>query len=375
MHAPSASSRPRRRPFARPLTVTIAALACLALPSTALAQATRTWVSGTGDDANPCSRTAPCKTFAGAISKTIAGGEIDAIDPGGYGALTITKSITIDGGAGQVASVLVNGANGIVVSAGSTDRVILRNLRFEGNAQSANAGLNGVRFLSGQHLWLDNDVIQNFGQNGVDFASSQANSRLDLNGTTIENVNGNGVNVTSSGNNLRVGIANSTIEGAAGDGIHVTQTTGTPARVTVSSSHVDGNHCGLVLGGTCGSSGAGTGVAVVGLGYDSTFNDNSAAGLFVAGTTGVAIIGRDVISDNTNGLQGSGSVISFGNNLLGGNVTDGSTSSTIVTHARDLAQANRLGTARAQAMNKARKRKHAQQWRRTSRGPGGDRLR
>ena len=75
----------------------------------AQAQATRTWVSGVGDDANPCSRTAPCKTFAGAISKTATSGEIDALDPGGFGALTITKSITIDGGGGQVASVLVAG--------------------------------------------------------------------------------------------------------------------------------------------------------------------------------------------------------------------------------------------------------------------------
>ena len=77
-------------------------LCALALP--AHAQATRTWVSGVGDDANPCSRTAPCKTFPGAISKTAPGGEIDALDPGGFGALTITKAITIDGGGGQVAS-------------------------------------------------------------------------------------------------------------------------------------------------------------------------------------------------------------------------------------------------------------------------------
>src|ERR1700748_2425149 len=95
-------------------------------------QATRTWVSGVGDDANPCSRTAPCKTFAGAISKTAAGGEIDALDPAGFGALTITKAITIDGGGGQVASVLVAGTNGIVVQAGPSDQVILRNLRING---------------------------------------------------------------------------------------------------------------------------------------------------------------------------------------------------------------------------------------------------
>src|SRR5438045_8332779 len=113
------------------------------------AQASRTWVSGVGDDANPCSRTAPCKTFAGAISKTAPGGEIDALDPAGYGAVTITKSITIDGGGGQVASVLVAGTNGIVVQANAqTDVVILRNLRFNG----IGSGLNGIRFLSGNDL-------------------------------------------------------------------------------------------------------------------------------------------------------------------------------------------------------------------------------
>src|SRR3984885_8105629 len=84
----------------------------------AQAQASRTWISGVGDDANPCSRTAPCKTFAGAISKTLGGGEIDVLDPGGFGAVTITKSITLDGGGGQVASILVAGTNGINVAAG-----------------------------------------------------------------------------------------------------------------------------------------------------------------------------------------------------------------------------------------------------------------
>src|SRR6204780_522510 len=91
------------------------------------AQATRTWISGVGDDANPCSRTAPCKTFAGAISKTTTGGEIDALDPGGFGALTITKSITLDGGGGQVASILVSGTPGITVNAAG-GVIILRNL-------------------------------------------------------------------------------------------------------------------------------------------------------------------------------------------------------------------------------------------------------
>src|SRR5579864_8495798 len=127
-------------------------LAPIVTTSPAHAQATRTWVSGVGDDANPCSRTAPCKTWAGAISKTAPGGEIDALDPGGFGALTITKSITLDGGGGQVASVLVAGTNGIVVAGGATDVVILRNLRFDGllgnGGNAGNAGINGISFIS-----------------------------------------------------------------------------------------------------------------------------------------------------------------------------------------------------------------------------------
>src|SRR5579871_4811074 len=132
-------------------------------------QATRTWVSGVGDDANPCSRTAPCKTFAGAIAKTVAGGEIDALDPGGFGGLTITKAITIDGGGGQVGSVLVAGTNGIVVAAGANDVVTIRNMRING----ISSGLNGVRFLSGKSLSLENVYIFGFTQNGLDIALNQ----------------------------------------------------------------------------------------------------------------------------------------------------------------------------------------------------------
>src|ERR1044072_765618 len=115
---------------------TINAMAALVIllvaSSLAHAQATRTWVSGVGDDVNPCSRTAPCKTFAGAISKTAAGGEIDALDRAGFGALTITKSITVDGGelSSGVLAALVNGI--IVNLPNATDKVTLRNLAING---------------------------------------------------------------------------------------------------------------------------------------------------------------------------------------------------------------------------------------------------
>src|SRR6266566_4709132 len=112
----------------------------LASPASAQAQATRTWVSGVGDDANPCSRTAPCKTFAGAISKTASAGEINVLDPGGFGAVTITKPITISS-EGFEAGVLVSGTNGIVVSVpNATDFVVLRGLDIEG----LGSGISGI---------------------------------------------------------------------------------------------------------------------------------------------------------------------------------------------------------------------------------------
>jgi len=156
------------------------------------AQASRTWVSGVGDDANPCSRTAPCKTFAGAISKTAAGGEIDALDPAGYGAVTITKAITIDGGGGQVASVLVSGTNGIVVQAGPSDVVILRNLRING----IGTGINGIRFLAGKALIVENCNIFGFTTNGIDIVT--AGGKVFVNHTSSNNNGGAGISIQST---------------------------------------------------------------------------------------------------------------------------------------------------------------------------------
>src|SRR5215217_812818 len=112
----------------------------LTVTSLAQAQATRTWVSGVGDDANPCSRTAPCKTFAGAISKTAANGEIDALDPGGFGAVTITKSIRISG-ANTLGGILTSGTDGIIVAAGVNDTVVLTGLTVNGLGTGSAKGI------------------------------------------------------------------------------------------------------------------------------------------------------------------------------------------------------------------------------------------
>ena len=181
------------------LIVLAAASLAFAVP-TANAQATRTWVSGVGDDANPCSRTAPCKTFAGAISKTAAGGEINALDPGGFGAVTITKAITIDGGGGQVASVLVAGTNGIVVSAPATAIVTLRNLRINGLAGTPTGGLNGVQFLSGLALHIENCTIFGFTQNGINInLNTAAGIGVFVTDTIVSNSGAGGIAARNAG--------------------------------------------------------------------------------------------------------------------------------------------------------------------------------
>src|SRR5258708_21034775 len=116
----------------------------IAIAAIANAQATRTWVSGVGDDVNPCSRTAPCKTFAGAISKTAAGGIINCLDPGGFGAVTITKSLTIDCTA-TLGSILSSGVQGIVINGLSTDKIVLRGIDI--NGAGTTLGTNGVNLV------------------------------------------------------------------------------------------------------------------------------------------------------------------------------------------------------------------------------------
>ena len=196
----------------------IVLLALMATP--AMAQATRTWVSGVGDDANPCSRTAPCKTFAGAISKTAAGGEINALDPGGFGAVTITKSITIKAD-GALASILVSGINGIIINAAATDRVVIDGIEIEGLANGTS--LSGISILSARDVVVRNTSIRGFNNltsgNGILLNSS---NKVNL---TVENVfifnSTVGINVISPGLNSAARIYNSQFISNSGAGVRV----------------------------------------------------------------------------------------------------------------------------------------------------------
>ena len=185
-------------------TVAAATVAICLKAEPAHAQASRTWVSGVGDDANPCSRTAPCKTFAGAISKTAPGGEINALDAGGFGAVTITKSISIIA-VGVEAGVLVSGTNGIVVNAGATDKVLLEGLDIEG----LGTGINGVTIIGGGRTTIRKCSIRNFTQNGVNLQGT-LNARVIVEDSLILG-NAGGFNMLGAGGVMNTAFLQNTV--------------------------------------------------------------------------------------------------------------------------------------------------------------------
>jgi hypothetical protein len=294
--------------------------ACLLAPGVANAQATRTWVSGVGDDANPCSRTAPCKTFAGAISKTAAAGEINCLDDGGYGALTITKSIAIKCD-GHEAGVLVSGTNGFVVSAASTDVVWISGLDFEGLGPTA-LSLNGIKLITASHVTVSNCTIRGFGStNGTD---------------------GNGIFVANT-SNMRVDSDYNIIGDNALVGIEVKPASGATANVHVNNTRAFNNATGFRGNGTGGGGNINidvldsvatngvTGVNVTSGGQTvqmevnhSTLSFNSNLGAAASNANATIRIGYSTITGNGNSASGTGGgmVLSYGNNQIDGNTVN-----------------------------------------------------
>jgi hypothetical protein len=302
----------QRKLWARVFSVLLLLLTCASL---AQAQATRTWVSANGDDVNPCSRTAPCKTFAGAISKTAAGGEISVMDSGSFGLLGITKSITING-EGHLAGVLAVGTNAITVNAGANDVVILRHLSING----AGSGFNGVRFLAGAALHIQDCDIHGFNGGsglGID-AQPTTVSRLFVDDTTLRN---NGVFASNTGGGillkpgvggaLGVVMRNVTVDRNV-TGIRVNSN----ASLFLRDSIVGGNSQNGVFAESTGA-----GAVNAFLDHVSVFA-NQGAGIVSSGSNATVRITDVSISGNfVAGLQAplSGQILSFGTNKNTGN--------------------------------------------------------
>jgi hypothetical protein len=256
--------------------------------TTAQAQATRTWVSGVGDDANPCSRTAPCKTFAGAISKTAAGGEIDCLDPGGFGAVGITKSITLDC-SGTYGSILVSSGGSAISINNASIIVRLRGLSLTGQ----NAGAYGVRITAASRVTIEDSIIDGFTDSGVfmEAPGDAAAPQLFISNTTIRNNTVNGLNVTSAGASpSRVAIIRSQIYGSS-EGI-IAQN----ADIAVTDCLIAGNNTGIRTA--------------------------------ISGT--VRISGNTISGNTTNFNTPKGAILTYGNNALTGNGTNNAPSGTVV---------------------------------------------
>ncbi len=172
----------------------------------ASAQATRTWVSGVGDDVNPCSRTAPCKTFAGAISKTAAGGEINCLDPAGFGGVTTIKAMTFNCGY-TLGSVLVAGGPGITINAGVNDRVSIRGIQLQGLNQTVTPGTIGIRILGAKSVSIEDSVISNFNLQGIQDSRTAGTTELFIRNTVISHNNSSGIGLGAT-NTSRTSIEN-----------------------------------------------------------------------------------------------------------------------------------------------------------------------
>ena len=284
----------------------------------AFAQANRTWVSGVGDDLNPCSRTAPCKTFAGAISKTAEGGEIDPLDPAGYGALTIAKAITIDGGTGSGwGHVLASGTSGFTVNVtGGThvaDAVVtLRNLTVNGIKQTPSAaGIHGINYIKAAQLIVENCVFEHTSTTGINM-NMTTTGNLRVNDCFFDNTT-TGILVTTTS-----GFATAQVDHCRFNALSAGVNTTSNAFVTIRDSFFASTN------GANGGVRANTGCQV-----------NVSNSMFASNTTGVNIAGGTLrltnndFFNNTTAIVG-GTAESANNNRFRGNGTDGNTSNVIV---------------------------------------------
>jgi hypothetical protein len=283
-------------------------LVLLALSAPAHAQATRTWVSGVGDDLNPCSRTAPCKTFAGAISKTFINGEIDCLDPGGYGAVTITKSITLDC-TGTLGSILASGTNGIIiniaVNANDPFRTVrIRGLSINGTGASGTigtrTGLRGISILQAATVTVEDSVISDFSQQGINDTRSTGGKLFVRNSVIRDNTLAGIVSAAATAQTASIENVHSLNNGQG-------LATGNLNKVSVVRSVFAGNTTAGIESDAGGQ-----------VGVDSTVVTANNIGLQNSGTMSVS---DSEISLNATGA--SGAFTSFGNNRIFGNTVAG----------------------------------------------------
>jgi hypothetical protein len=275
----------------------------------AQAQATRTWVSGVGDDVNPCSRTAPCKTYAGAISKTAKDGEISTLDPGGFGTVTITKSITINGGGGGqgYGSILAALApQGVLINI--TDPADVRkSVKLDWlNINGASTGTNGIRMIAGLALHVENTLVDGFTTNGLDI-NMTAGAEVFVHNTTFRNCGGAGIRQNTTAGILNASYSEVRLTNNL-NGINAQAGTANISRAVIS-----------------GNSGSGIlGSAAIGNVINANNNDvtNNGTGINASTAQSTVRINNNDVHRNTTGLNNAGIMETYRNNKVRGNTTE-----------------------------------------------------
>jgi hypothetical protein len=298
------------------LNILAVAIFTMTVASMAQAQATRTWVSGVGDDVNPCSRTAPCKTFAGAISKTATTGEISVLDPGGFGTLTITKSITVNGD-GTLAGILSAGTNVINVNdsaSGSpgTAIVYIRNLSING----AGTGVNGINFVSGAKVYVENCTITGVTTNGILANLTTTGKNLFVKNVSIRNAP-TGISVQTS-----VGFVAGVLDNVSLEGLTTGVSVGNNAFVSIRNSSMSLGTTGVNVTGTGGATAS----------VENCLLNNDVTAINV-GSSNILNLSSSTLESNSTAVASSGPQInlrSSGNNRFLGNTSDGATMTVIV---------------------------------------------
>jgi hypothetical protein len=288
----------------------------LVASSLAQAQTTRTWVSGVGMDSNPCSYTAPCKTLAGAYNKTLPGGQINMIDANSVGSLTISKSITIDASESFAGLLAVGGFNSIIVNTAATDVVVLRGLTLDGNEHT---GLNGIRFIQGGELHIEDCTIADYGDRGISFEPTLANSRLFVKDTIIRSNNNAGISIQPgvSPASAQVSIDHCRFESNQ-NGVSAAD----KSQVMVRDSVAAGNTASGFLA-TASAAGA------TEMNLESCVTThNGSYGIRATGSGGMMATIRAMnvaVMNNGTGLSAgvNGALVSFGNNRVAGNAMPG----------------------------------------------------
>jgi hypothetical protein len=285
------------------------------LTVSAFAQATRTWVSGVGDDVNPCSRTAPCKTWAGAISKTATGGIIDALDPGGFGAVTITKAMTLEGN-GTLASTLHSGVQGVIVNitSGTNRDVVLRNILIDGSGTTL--GTNGVNFIAGDSLTVEDCYIKSDSGSGILFQPNSS-AKLNVRNTSIMLANVGIKMAPVSPGFAFASINHSTINRCA-TGVEADDA----SKVMLRDSFVTNNSGDGIF-----ATSAANGAAVM---VDFSVTANNGTGIHSNGGNTEVRVNNSTITGNTTGLSftNSGVLLTYTSNRLAQNSSPGTFSGT-----------------------------------------------